>query len=194
MADQVSYVFLGDKSALFRFLLRCPDDADPDKKPRSAAARPTILFFSPRWGSVGLKQQQDVGAGRVLHSISFRRKCNRGNPDVLPKVYFTEDTLFRSIFDTLDPYDRLDALSRFTVVGDSVEETGSTDSTSDVTFSGDASAGLSAYQSFMKSWNPDLSASPLPEGLEITETPFGWQIDAEEKCTMTVNLTYIDRF
>ena len=111
------------------------------------------------------------------------------NPDVLPKVYFTEATLSRSIFDTLDPYDRLDALSRFTVVGDSVEETGSTDSTSDVTFSGDASAGLSAYQSFMKSWNPDLSASPLPEGLEITETPFGWQIDAEEKCTMTVNLT-----
>lgn len=108
------------------------------------------------------------------------------NPDVLPKVYFTEDTLSRSVFDTLDPYDRLDVLSRFTVINNSDGETGGTDGTS----SGNASAGLSDYQSSMKSWNPDVSASLLPEGLEITETPFGWEINAEEKCTITVNLTH----
>lgn len=112
-----------------------------------------------------------------------------GNPDVLPKVYFTEDTLSRSVFDTLDSYDRLDALSRFTVINDSVEGTGGTDKTSGVSSDGNTSAGLPAYQSCMEKWNPDLSASRLPEGLKVTETPFGWQIDAEEKCTMTVNIT-----
>ena len=111
------------------------------------------------------------------------------NPDVLPKVYFTEDTLSRSVFDTLDSYDRLDALSRFTVINDSVEGTGGTDKTSGVSSDGNTSAGLPAYQSCMEKWNPDLSASRLPEGLKVTETPFGWQIDAEEKCTMTVNIT-----
>lgn len=110
------------------------------------------------------------------------------NPDVLPRVYFTEDTLSQSSFENLETYDRLDALARFTVVDDSeTNEKGIANAVAGNTSSNTAGEAY-PYESRMETWSPDLSADSLPEGLEITETPFGYQITAKEKCTLSVNI------
>lgn len=110
------------------------------------------------------------------------------NPNVLPKVYFTEDTLSQSFFDSLETYDRLDALTRFTVVDNSETDGEGTDNTAAGNTSSGTGGDLCAYESRMETWFPDLSALSLPEGLEITETPFGYQITAEKECTLSVNI------
>lgn len=110
------------------------------------------------------------------------------NPDVLPSVYFTDDTVSQEWFDTLDPLQKLDIITRKTVVEDSSREesqdslTGSSQSSSQ-----NGAAGGSAEDN-MRPYSPELSQTDLPEGLDISRTDSGWEIRAEKECTLTLDI------
>ena len=110
------------------------------------------------------------------------------NPDVLPSVYFTDDTVSQEWFDTLDPLQKLDIITRKTVVEDSSRE-GSQDSStgSSQSSSQNAAAGGSVGNN-MRPYSPELSQTDLPEGLDINRTDSGWEIRAEKECTLTLDI------
>ena len=110
------------------------------------------------------------------------------NPDVLPSVYFTDDTVSQEWFDTLDPMQKLDIITRKTVVEDSSRE-GSQDSLtgSSQSSSQNGAAGGSVGNN-MRPYSPELSQTDLPEGLDINRTDSGWEIRAEKECTLTLDI------
>lgn len=110
------------------------------------------------------------------------------NPDVLPSVYFTDDTVSQEWFDTLDSLPKLDIITRKTVVEDSSRE-GSQDSStgSSQSSSQNGAAGGSAEDN-MRPYSPELSPKNLPEGLDISRTDSGWEIRAEKECTLTLDI------
>ena len=110
------------------------------------------------------------------------------NPDVLPSVYFTDDTVSQEWFDTLDPLQKLDIITRKTVVEDSSRE-GSQDSStgSSQSSSQNGAAGGSAEDN-MRPYSPELSQTDFPEGLDISRTDSGWEIRAEKECTLTLDI------
>lgn len=110
------------------------------------------------------------------------------NPDVLPSVYFTDDTVSQEWFDTLDPLQKLDIITRKTVVEDSSRE-GSQDSSTDSSQSSsqNGAAGGSAEDN-MRPYSPELSQTDLPEGLDISRTDSGWEIRAEKECTLPLDI------
>ena len=110
------------------------------------------------------------------------------NPDVLPSVYFTDDTVSQEWFDTLDPLQKLDIITRKTVVEDSSRE-GSQDSStgSSQSSSQNGAAGGSAGNN-MRPYSPELSQTDFPEGLDISRTDSGWEIRAEKECTLTLDI------
>ena len=110
------------------------------------------------------------------------------NPDVLPSVYFTDDTVSQEWFDTLDPMQKLDIITRKTVVEDSSQE-GSQDSLtgSSQSSSQNGAAGGSVGNN-MRPYSPELSQTDLPEGLDINRTDSGWEIRAEKECTLTLDI------
>ena len=108
------------------------------------------------------------------------------NEHVLPSAYFTDDTLSQEQFDALDSWQKLDAITRRTVVDDTGSGTGSNAEAGGKNSSGstpDHSAG-----SRMRTWNPVLTAENLPDGLDVRPAGNGWEITAEKTCTLTVNI------
>lgn len=94
------------------------------------------------------------------------------NENALPSVYFTNETLSRDAFETLDDYGKLDALTRRTVVN------GPASDNSDI-FSG------------MRDWEPELRPAgnkTLPDGLSITPVENGWEIRAEKTYSLSVEI------
>ena len=90
------------------------------------------------------------------------------NKQVLPIVYFTGDTISQEEYDTLGPYEKLDALTRYTIV--------------------DGAGSSTPFCSTMESWEPDLKLSDLPEGLSVEKTSAGYEIHAEQNCTVTAEI------
>lgn len=106
------------------------------------------------------------------------------NPDVLPTVYFSDDTVSQEWFDTLNPLQKLDIITRKTVVEDSSRE-GSQDSSTGSSQNG--AAGGSAGDN-MRPYSPELSPEDLPEDLDISRTDSGWEIRAEKECTLALDI------
>lgn len=110
------------------------------------------------------------------------------NPDVLPSVYFTDDTVSQEWFDTLDPLPKLDIITRKTVVEDSSREGLQDSSTSSSQSSSQNGAAGGSAGNNMRPYSPELSQTDLPEGLDINRTDSGWEIRAEKECTLTLDI------
>ena len=94
------------------------------------------------------------------------------NKNVLPIVYFTDRVMPESLYSTLDPYEKLDALTRFTVIQDSNAEIPET-----------------TFRTLMESWQPELILPALPDGLSVTRTSDGYEINAERATVLTADLS-----
>ena len=110
------------------------------------------------------------------------------NPDVLPSVYFTDDTVYQEWFDTLDPLQKLDIITRKTVVEDSSREGSQDSSTGSSQSSSQNGAAGGSVGNNMRPYSPELSQTDLPEGLDINRTDSGWEIRAEKECTLTLDI------
>ncbi|HJA19981.1 MAG TPA: YfhO family protein [Candidatus Mediterraneibacter ornithocaccae] len=110
------------------------------------------------------------------------------NPDVLPSVYFTDDTVSQEWFDTLDSLPKLDIITRKTVVEDSSREGLQDSSTSSSQSSSQNGAAGGSAGNNMRPYSPELSQTDLPEGLDINRTDSGWEIRAEKECTLTLDI------
>ena len=109
-------------------------------------------------------------------------------PDVLPSVYFTDDTVSQEWFDTLDPLQKLDIITRKTVVEDSSREGSQDSSTGSSQSSSQNGAAGGSVGNNMRPYSPELSQTDLPEGLDINRTDSGWEIRAEKECTLTLDI------
>ncbi len=96
------------------------------------------------------------------------------NEHTLPSVYFTNKTISREAFETLDDYDKLDALTRRTIVDDS----GATVSDA----SGIPEGGMQIWKPVVRPAGEDS----LPEGLSVTRTENGWEIRADKTCSLSL--------
>lgn len=110
------------------------------------------------------------------------------NPDVLPSVYFTDDTVSQEWFDTLDSLPKLDIITRKTVVEDSSREGSQDSSTGSSQSSSQNGAAGGSVGNNMRPYSPELSQTDLPEGLDINRTDSGWEIRAEKECTLTLDI------
>ena len=126
------------------------------------------------------------------------------NSQVLPSVYFTNDTLSQETFDTLEPLEKLSVISQKTVVGDTDKGGTSPDeagSESEGSLSGSPVPGTDAMQEYTpeftsgsarahKSGGSDGGGASrsLPDGLDIRRLPDGWEIHAEKDCTLTLHI------
>lgn len=110
------------------------------------------------------------------------------NPDVLPSVYFTDDTVSQELFDTLDPLQKLDIITRKTVVEDSSREGSQNSSAGSSQSSSQDDATEESVGDNIRPYSPELSQTGLPEGLDISRTDNGWEIRAEKKCTLTLDI------
>ena len=110
------------------------------------------------------------------------------NPDVLPSVYFTDDTVSQEWFDTLDPLQKLDIITRKTVVEDSSREESQDSLTGSSQSSSQNGAAGGSVGNNMRPYSPELSQTDLPEGLDINRTDSGWEIRAEKECTLTLDI------
>lgn len=90
------------------------------------------------------------------------------NPDVLPAAYFTDDVVSQEWFDTLDPLEKLDIITRKTIVRDGSPK--------------------KAQVKSMSSYSPELTMGDLPDGLKISRLDSGWEIAAEKDCTLTLDI------
>lgn len=90
------------------------------------------------------------------------------NKNVLPRAYFTDDTVSQETFEKLNSYEKLDVLTRKTVV---------------------ENAASKAPQSRMEPYTPDLSAASTPDGLDIQRTADFWEITASNPCTLELDVT-----
>lgn len=110
------------------------------------------------------------------------------NPDVLPSVYFTYDTVSQEWFDTLDPLQKLDIITRKAVVEDSSREESQDSLTGSSQSSSQNGAAGGSVGNNMRPYSPELSQTDLPEGLDINRTDSGWEIRAEKECTLTLDI------
>lgn len=99
------------------------------------------------------------------------------NPEVLPTVYFTDDAVSEEWFDTFNPYQKLDIITRKTVVNDDSRITAENENLS-----------VNAASN-MRPYDPELQLHNLPEGLVINRTDSGWEIKAEKDCSITLDIT-----
>ena len=110
------------------------------------------------------------------------------NPDVLPSVYFTDDTVSQEWFDTLDSLPKLDIITRKTVVEDSSREGLQDSSTGSSQSSSQNGAAEGSAGNNMRPYSPELSPKNLPESLDISRTDNGWEIRAEKECTLALDI------
>ena len=93
------------------------------------------------------------------------------NTQVLPIAYFTDDLFPESEYNRLDPYEKLDILTRYTVTN--------MKSTAEGT---DGKA-----ENFMEDFLPELSLEPgetITDGMKIEKASGGYEISAEKECTL----------
>lgn len=112
------------------------------------------------------------------------------NKNVLPSVYFTDDTIPQKWFDKQDAYTQLDLITRKTVVDDPLRPDAGIDSgsLSSESFKDKLSA------SKMRAYKPDLAPvgesglSAFPDGLSVTRLKNGWEITADKSCSLTLDI------
>lgn len=116
------------------------------------------------------------------------------NENVLPSVYFTDDTIPQEWFDKQDAYDQLDLITRRTVVDDPLrtDSSASSGSRDTVPLNTDAdTTGMQIYKpelTLVKSPGSSDLPSGLPEGLAISRTQDGCEITADRDCTLTLDI------
>ena len=98
------------------------------------------------------------------------------NKNVLPMAYFTGDTVPETQFQKLDSYEKLDLITRKTIVHD-------TDSAS-VTNRAPTEEATDTLSTLMRTYTPELSSGPLPDGLQIEKAGSTWEITADKTCTL----------
>ena len=110
------------------------------------------------------------------------------NENVLPAIYFTDDTVSQKWFDTLSPLDQLDVITRMTVIQDPAlraSESGNSLNTAD-----NHKADYSSDH--MRDYIPDLKLSDasdrLPDGLYIRQAEDGWEVTAKKSCTLALDI------
>lgn len=91
------------------------------------------------------------------------------NKNVLPSVYFTDDIVAEEQFAQLDALEKLDMITRKTVVDIPVEASDS--------------------EEYMKQYTPEFSSCTLPDGLDIRQAGDAWEITAEQTCTINLDIT-----
>lgn len=92
------------------------------------------------------------------------------NGNVLPIAYFTNSCITDSQFLKLKNYDRLDAITRYTVVPDG------------------ENAVISDYTKGMKEYAPAFKDLVLPDTIHVTRTNGGYMLDVKAGTTVTLNL------
>lgn len=95
------------------------------------------------------------------------------NKNVLPSVYFTGDIVAEEQFTKLAPLEKLDMITRKTVVDIPV----------------DIPEENSDSEEYMKQYTPEFSSCVLPDGLDIRQTGDAWEITAEKTCTIDLHIT-----
>lgn len=127
-----------------------------------------LRLFSARYLETPA-DQVPAGYKEIMHSGDT---VLAENINSLPSVYFTNETISRKTFESLNDYEKLDAITRLTVVDDSVSD-------------------YSETFSEMKSWEPVLRSAvnnKLPEGLSINQTENGWDIRADKTCSLSLKI------
>lgn len=112
------------------------------------------------------------------------------NENVLPSVYFTDDTVSQEWFDKQDAYDQLDIITRKTVVDDPLRPDAGTASAS----GNSASVNEAADTDRMHTYEPEFSleetreSSVFPDGLTVSREDDGWEITADRDCTLNLDI------
>lgn len=112
------------------------------------------------------------------------------NKNVPPMAYFTSDTVSQNWFDQLEPLEKLDIITRKTVV----DETSSNNSQQPVsgdtqTANADETGELKAdARVSMEDFTPELTVHDIPEGLHIEHSEGGYEIRADQECTLQVSI------
>lgn len=89
------------------------------------------------------------------------------NKKVLPRAYFTDDTVSREAYEKLGSYEKLDVLARKTIVDNAASEV--------------PEVQISPY-------TPELSAASLPDGLTIQKAGDSWEITTDKSCTLELDI------
>ncbi len=104
------------------------------------------------------------------------------NDSVLPVAYLVNDVMDETNFRGLEPYEKLDALMRTTVIRGEDGDAQGAEKT-------EGEAGENGFRTEMKVCEPVFRPCELPEGLTVQKTDTGaWEIMAQKKCTMTLEL------
>lgn len=110
------------------------------------------------------------------------------NKNVLPAVYFTDDTVSQKWFDTLSPLEQLDVITSKTVILDSGQETAESDNNLNTA----DNSRTDHFTTHMRDYTPELKlsdgSSSASDDLHIRQTEGGWEITAKKSCTLTLNI------
>ena len=118
------------------------------------------------------------------------------NKNVLPIAYVTGSCITDSQFLRLNQYDRLDAITRYTVVPDS-EDTVVSDNEDTAVSDGEATAvsdgevtAVSDYAKGMKEYAPAFKDLVLPDTIRVTKTNGGYLLDVKKETSVTMALEH----
>lgn len=134
----------------------------------------------------------ETSAGQIPAGYHVIRKSGDAvlaeNENVLPSVYFTDDTIPQEWFDKQDAYDQLDLITRKTVVDDPLRTATGTVTPDAESFKNDIDS------TRMRTYEPELSlsesaeSSGLPDGLTVSRAKDGWEITSDRNCTLTLDI------
>lgn len=102
------------------------------------------------------------------------------NKSVLPTAYFTSDVIPQNRFEQLSEIEKLDIITRKTVVN--------TSDFTDIFHPDKNSDSQSEFNCFMEDFCPIFSTTNMPDGLRIEQTADGYDITAERTCTLTLSV------
>lgn len=105
-------------------------------------------------------------------------------------AYFTSDTVPQNWFDQLKPLEKLEIITRKTVVDEtSSNNSQQSDSGESQTANAAESAELQAAARInMEIFTPKLTVHDIPEGLHIKQAEGGYEIRADQECTLQVSI------
>ena len=126
----------------------------------------------------------DVPAG---YQVIFQSGDNviAENKDVLPSAYFTDDLVSQDWFESLDPLEKLDVITRKTVVDATPGEPSGSGKLSEAE---ERSNSGRSMQSFLPELIMKQAGGSLPDRLEITATDSGYEITAEKECSLELHI------
>lgn len=111
------------------------------------------------------------------------------NPNVLPSVYFTDDIVTQEQFEQLDSTEKLDAITRKTVVDIPGQTSLNAVSSPADSAENTSQTGADDSGKYMKQYTPEFSTADLPDGLNIRQSGNTYEITAEKTCTMDLHIT-----